>query len=66
MYNLEKVVTPAVAALLEALSITKVTVVGHDLGAALAWGFAFAHPEQVERLMVLSVGFVGVCAQRIG
>lgn len=65
MYNLETVVTPAVVALLEALSISKVTVVGHDFGAVMAWGLAFAYPEHVERLVVLSVGFLGGCAECI-
>jgi len=30
------------------------TLVGHDWGGALAWSFALAHPEMVERLVVLN------------
>lgn len=42
-------------------------VVGHDFGAALAWGLAIALPERVEKLCVISVGHLGrspciVCA----
>lgn len=31
------------------------TLVGHDIGAALAWRFAFAHPERVDALVVLGM-----------
>lgn len=46
-------------ALLDALDVKKATVVGHDIGAALAWDMAFSHPDRVERLVVMSVGFPG-------
>ena len=43
-------------------------VVGHDWGAALAWGLAALHPERVERLVAISVGhpatFPGSMEQR--
>ncbi len=45
-----------VIALLDALGIAKVALVGHDWGAALAWQLAMHAPERVERLVVLSVG----------
>lgn len=45
-----------VIALLDALGIEKVAVVGHDWGAALGWVFAATAPDRVERLMVMSVG----------
>jgi pimeloyl-ACP methyl ester carboxylesterase len=45
-----------VIALLDALTIGKVALVGHDWGAALAWQVAMHTPERVERLVVLSVG----------
>ncbi|MET0855900.1 MAG: alpha/beta hydrolase [Telluria sp.] len=45
-----------VIALLDALAIGKVALVGHDWGAALAWQVAMQAPERVERLVVLSVG----------
>ena len=34
-------------------------IIGHDWGAALAWSMAFAMPERVEKLVVLSVGYPG-------
>jgi pimeloyl-ACP methyl ester carboxylesterase len=43
-------------AVLDALGIERVQVVGHDWGAAVAWGLAAFAPERVERLAVLSVG----------
>ena len=32
-----------------------VHLVGHDWGAAQAWNYAFAHPETLERLVIMSV-----------
>lgn len=45
-----------VAALIEALGVDRVSLVGHDWGANLAWAVAAYRPELVERLVVLSVG----------
>src|SRR5215472_2733735 len=45
-----------VAGLLDALSIARAHVVGHDWGAAVAWILAALRPERVERLVALSVG----------
>lgn len=45
-----------VVALLDVLGIDKVSLVGHDWGAALAWQLAMQAPGRVERLVVLSVG----------
>jgi pimeloyl-ACP methyl ester carboxylesterase len=45
-----------VVALLDALAIDKVSMVGHDWGAAIAWQVAIHAPERVERLVALSVG----------
>ena len=39
--------------------LRRVKVVGHDFGAALAWGLALALPERVEKLCVISVGHMG-------
>lgn len=44
-----------VQAVITAEGATKATVVGHDWGAAIAWQYAFAHPETLERLVILSV-----------
>ncbi|HEY5104920.1 MAG TPA: alpha/beta fold hydrolase, partial [Acidimicrobiales bacterium] len=45
-----------VAAIIAALGNDKVTLVGHDWGANLAWVSATYLPELIERLVVLSVG----------
>ncbi|MDP3908630.1 alpha/beta fold hydrolase [Novosphingobium sp.] len=42
--------------ILDALEIGKVTLVGHDWGAIIAWTLAARHPERVERYAALSVG----------
>jgi len=45
-----------VLAVIDAVGEQRVTLVGHDWGAALAWAVAAFVPERVERLVVLSVG----------
>jgi pimeloyl-ACP methyl ester carboxylesterase len=42
-------------AVLDALEIERAHVVGHDWGAAVAWGLAAFVPQRVERLVALSV-----------
>jgi pimeloyl-ACP methyl ester carboxylesterase len=44
-----------VQAVIEAEGASKATVIGHDWGAAIAWNYAFTHPETLERLVILSV-----------
>jgi pimeloyl-ACP methyl ester carboxylesterase len=48
---------PAQAALLDRLlaelGVDRVTLIGHDIGGAIAQRFALAHPERVRRLMLL-------------
>ncbi len=45
-----------VAAIIDALDVERVTLVGHDWGANLAWVTAAYLPERVEHLVALSVG----------
>lgn len=65
-YNFQTVVTPTMVAVLDSLAVDKFSVVGHDFGAGLAWGVAFMCPTRVERLVVLSVGYMGECWLCIG
>lgn len=44
-----------IQAVIKAEGYSKATVLGHDWGAAQAWNYAFAHPETLERLIILSV-----------
>lgn len=57
-----------VVGLLDQLEVPTTHVVGHDWGAALAWGLAALQPDRVERLVALSVGhpatFPGSMEQR--
>jgi pimeloyl-ACP methyl ester carboxylesterase len=52
-----------VVGILDALDVAKVSVVGHDFGAALGWLLAMTQPHRVERLAVLSVGHPGAFAR---
>jgi pimeloyl-ACP methyl ester carboxylesterase len=45
-----------VLALLDALGLDKVSLVGHDWGAALGWRLCAAAPQRFERFAALSVG----------
>lgn len=45
-----------VTGLLDALDVGRAAVVGHDWGAVLAWSYAMARPERVDRLVAVSVG----------
>lgn len=42
---------------LDALSLDRVALVVHDWGAVLGWLFVAAHPDRVERMVTLSVGY---------
>lgn len=42
------------AALMDQLGIARATVVGNSLGGKLAWNFAVAHPDRVDRLVLIS------------
>ncbi len=54
MYAMPKLVED-IQAVIKAEGYSKATVIGHDWGAAQAWNYAFAHPETLERLVILSV-----------
>ena len=45
-----------IAGLLDSSGVDRAAVVGHDWGAVLAWQLAGSRPEQVDRLVVVSVG----------
>ena len=45
-----------VLGIMDALGVASAPVVGHDWGAAVAWGLAAFAPDRVERLVALSVG----------
>lgn len=54
-YQLPKLIED-MRALLAALNIDKVRLVGHDWGAVIGWQLAMTHPELIERYAALSVG----------
>jgi pimeloyl-ACP methyl ester carboxylesterase len=53
-YKMPKLVED-VQAVIKAEGASKATIIGHDWGAAISWEYAFAHPETLERLVILSV-----------
>jgi len=53
-YGLDMLVEDIVG-VMEQFGIEKAHIVGHDWGAAVAWGLALYHPERVERLGILNV-----------
>jgi pimeloyl-ACP methyl ester carboxylesterase len=61
-YTLDKV-RGDVMALLDALGIDKVFLVGHDWGSLVAWQIATLAPQRVRRLVALSVGHPAAVAR---
>lgn len=59
-YRLENLVADVVA-VLDALSIGRATLVGHDWGSIVLWSTAVLHPERVDRLVSLNVPYRGAC-----
>lgn len=54
-----------VRALAEHLGHRKFVLVGHDWGGAVAWAFAIAHPEYVEKLVIINAPHPGVFAREL-
>ena len=54
-----------VAALIGHLEAEKAVLVGHDWGGAVAWAFALAHPEMLERLVIINAPHPAVFAREI-
>jgi pimeloyl-ACP methyl ester carboxylesterase len=44
-----------VEGVIKGLGYERCVLVGHDWGGAIAWCFAYAHPEMLERLIVLNI-----------
>jgi pimeloyl-ACP methyl ester carboxylesterase len=44
-----------VEGVIKGLGYERCVLVGHDWGGVIAWCFAYAHPEMLERLMVLNI-----------
>ncbi len=54
-----------VLGLMQALGLQRVSVIGHDWGAAVAWWTASAYPERIERLVILNVPHPKVMARAL-
>jgi pimeloyl-ACP methyl ester carboxylesterase len=52
-YTIEKLVGD-VDAVVKHFKKDKAVIVGHDWGGAVAWGYAMAHPDRIDRLIVLN------------
>ncbi|WP_421655898.1 alpha/beta fold hydrolase [Leptothermofonsia sp. ETS-13] len=48
---------------IEGLGYDRCVLVGHDWGGAIAWSFAYAFPQMVERLIVLNIPHPGKFAE---
>lgn len=55
-----------VAALIDASGAKKVTLIGHDWGAGLAWSFASQGTRPLERLVIMNVPHPAVMAAQLG
>lgn len=55
-YKTDVVITDIIELLKEQKIKAPIHIIGHDLGAVLAWCFALAHPELVKSVVAISVG----------
>jgi len=63
-YSLEKL-TGDVQGLIEHFGYSKAHVIGHDWGGAVAWSFAMAYPDSVDRLVVMNAPHPAAFAKNI-
>lgn len=54
-----------IRALAEKLGAKKFVLVGHDWGGAIAWRFAAAHPEMLEKLVIINAPHPAVFAREL-
>jgi pimeloyl-ACP methyl ester carboxylesterase len=54
-----------VHALVEHLGYKKFVLVGHDWGGAVAWSFAIAHPEYLEKLVIINCPHPAILAREL-
>jgi epoxide hydrolase 4 len=52
-------------ALAEKLGYKKFILVGHDWGGGIAWAFAIAHPEYLEKLIIINAPHPGLFAREL-
>jgi len=54
-YRIARLIADLVA-ILDALKVERVQLIGHDWGAVISWQFVMQHPERISRFAALSVG----------
>lgn len=54
-----------VAAVVRASGYARAHIVGHDWGGLIAWSFAAAHPELLDRLVILNAPHPGIFRRRV-
>src|SRR6202789_3337799 len=54
-----------VRALVEPLGYKKFVLVGHDWGGGVAWSFAIAHPEYLEKLVIINCPHPAILAREL-